>query len=334
LSETRTAGFRRNPLLEQLLAELGDDLAPAEERLVARYRGRPADFPVVLVFGPLRSGTTLFMQWLANTGLAACPTNLLSRFYRAPIIGAKIQRLLTDPQYSFRGELGDFAGPADYQSENGKTKGALAPNEFWYFWRRFLPDPGRDVWTDEELLRGMNASALLAELTGITDVFRKPLAAKAMLFNYNIRYLDSILDTALFVQLRRNQVDNAASVLEARQRQLGNRAAWYSFEIPEYAQLKNLDPIEQAAGQVHFINRAVTAGMTTVDARRRLVVNYEDFCANPAALFAELAPRLGGQGLAYDGPAGFAATRTSDPALRRRLEAAFAALGQDSVDHA
>lgn len=334
MAETRTPGFRRNPLLEQLLAELGADLAPAEERLVARYRGRTTDFPVVLVLGPLRSGTTLFMQWLANTGLAACPTNLLSRFYRAPIIGAKIQRILTDPQYDFRGELGDFAGPVDYLSENGKTKGALAPNEFWYFWRRFLPDPGRDAWTDEELRRHLDAATLQAELGGIIDVFRKPFAAKGMLFNYNIRYLDSILDKVLFVQLRRNPVDNAASVLEARQRQLGSRAAWYSFEIPEYAQLKNLDPVEQAAGQVHFINRAVTAGMATVDARRRLVVDYEDFCANPAALFAELAPRLGGQELAYNGPGHFTATGTSDPALRRRLDAAFAALGQGSVDHA
>ncbi len=330
MPETRTAGFRRNPLLEQLLAELGDDLAPAEERLVARYRGRPAEFPVLLVFGPLRSGTTLFMQWLANTGLAACPTNLLSRFYRAPILGAKIQRLLTEPQYDFRGELGEFSASVDYRSENGKTQGALAPNEFWYFWRRFLPEPGRDVWSDDELRRDVDAPTLLAELTGLADVFRKPFAAKAMLFNYNIRFLDAILEKALFVQIRRDPVDNAASVLEARQRQFGDAAAWYSFDVPESARLRERDPLEQAAGQVRAIDRAVTAGMATVDARRKLVVRYEDFCADPAALFAELSVRLGGREAAYAGPARFAATPARDAALRCRLEAAFAALDGDA----
>ena len=327
MPETRTPGFRRNPLLEQLLAELGNDLAPAEERLVARYRNRPAEFPVVLVFGPLRSGTTLFMQWLANTGLAACPTNLLSRFHRTPIVGAKIQRLLTDPQYNFRDELGEFAGQVGYRSENGKTQGALAPNEFWYFWRRFLPESGRDVWTDDELRRGMDTATLLAELAGIADVFRKPFAAKAMLFNYNIPFLDAIFGKALFVQIRRNPVDNAASVLEARKRQFGDATSWYSFEIPEYAELKDRNPVVLAAGQDHFIDRGVTAGMATVAVHRKVIVQYEDFCANPAKVFAELSAKLAGREAAYDGPKAFDVAPARDPALWRQLEEAFAAFG-------
>jgi hypothetical protein len=306
LSEKRTGAFRRNELLEKLLTELNADLQPAERMLTARYRQTSGmQFPLILIMGPLRSGTTLFTQWLANTSLVAYPTNLLSRFYQAPIIGAKTQLLLTDPRYNFRDELGEFVQQADFESENGKTRGVLAPNEFWYFWRRYLADPARDVWTDDELRQSMDAQAMLAELKGMMDVFQKPFAAKGMLFNYNIPFLDAVIDKVLFVQIRRESAANVASVLEARKRQLGSEAAWYSFKIPEYESLQNLDPVSQAAGQVHYIDRAVTQGLSQVAEHRKLVVQYEEFCRDPQRTFDQLSEKIGLAGYKYSGPKRF-----------------------------
>lgn len=306
----RTPSFARNLQLEALLGDLNSSLWPVEQKLLAQYAQQP--YPLVLVMGPLRSGTTLFTQWLANTGLVAYPTNLLSRFYRAPIIGAKIQLLLTDPRYNFRNELSELIQAPGYESENGKTRGVLAPNEFWYFWRRFLAEPNRDVWSDEELRASFDSTTLRAEVAGLTEVFGKPFAAKGMLFNYNIPFLDSILDKVVFVQIRRDLVANVSSVLDARRRQLGDASAWYSFEIPEYAALKDLDQVTQAAGQVTAIQRAVDGGLRDVAEERKLVVQYEDFCADPARTYSELVARLGlgTDAPAYSGPASFAQTRS------------------------
>lgn len=325
MSEQRTAHFRRNELLEKLLAELNSDLQASERALIQSSPNQQSmPHPLILVMGPLRSGTTLFTQWLANTGLVAYPTNLLSRFYQAPIIGAKIQLLLTDPRYNFRDELGEFVQQAEYRSENGKTRGVLAPNEFWYFWRRFLAEPGRDVWTDDELRQSMDTRTMLAELAGMMQVFGKPFAAKGMLFNYNIPFLDSVFDKVLFVQIKRDPVANVASVLEARKRQLGSEEAWYSFKIPEYEELKALDPISQVAGQVHYINRAVSAGLAHVAESRRLVVQYEDFCAAPEKVFESLCEKIGLGGMVYQGSDAFQPSRTCEPALHQKIEAAWA----------
>lgn len=304
----RTAAFARNLALEALLKDINTSLWPAEQATLASQGPQP--FPAVFIMGPMRSGTTLFMQWLANTGLFAYPTNLLSRFYQAPVIGAKIQLLLTDPRYNFRDELNEFRQTAAYESENGKTRGVLAPNEFWYFWRRMLAEPGRDVWTDDELRASFDTALLRAELAGLTSVFQKPFAAKGLLFNYNIPFLNSVLEKAVFIHIERDPVANVASVLDARRRQLGDVHAWYSFKIPEYEQLKDLDPVRQVAGQVSAMNRAVARGLRQVPAGRQLTVRYEQFCADPAGVFRELVQRVfPGEVRDYTGPSSFPRTR-------------------------
>lgn len=307
----RAAPFSRNTELEKLLHDINTALWPAERALL--NASRAPSHPLILVMGPMRSGTTLFMQWLANTSLVAYPSNLLSRFYNAPILGAKIQRLLTDPAYNFRDELGDFRQRAEYRSENGKTQGALSPNEFWYFWRRFLADANRDVWTNEELHATMDISTMRAELGGIMDVFEKPFAAKGMLFNYNIDFIDATFEKLLLVQVRRDPVANVASALEARRRQFGRDDIWYSFMIPEYERLKDLDPLHQVAGQISFTGQAVSRGMTRVADARKIVIQYEDFCADPARVFRELTERLQIRDAPYAGPASFDTSRATPP---------------------
>jgi hypothetical protein len=284
----RTEAFQRNDSLDQFLALVNQALGPAEQQWLAEKDNGRSLHPVVFIMGPLRSGTTLFTQWLASTGICAYPTNLLSRFYGAPALGAMVQLLLTDERYNFRNEILDFLKPIDFQSENGKTIGALAPNEFWYFWRRFLPFKELDWLPDEELIRTVDAGTLVSELNALTRIFNKPFAMKGMILNYNIPFLDRLFEKALFIQIHREPVANVASALDARKRQYGHENIWYSFKIPEYPQLQSLDAVHQCAGQVAYINRAVSQGMAQVDESRKLFVDYEEFCSEPARLYEAL----------------------------------------------
>lgn len=316
--------FKRNNDLESLLQLINKSLFLAENKLLESPEKLGADYPIIFIMGPLRSGTTLFTQWLANTGIIAYPTNLLSRFYGAPVIGAQIQLLLTDPRYNFRNEILDFNSAISFESENGKTKGALAPNEFWYFWRRFLNFKELDWLPDEELFKTVDHEMLVNELTGLTRVFNKPFALKSMILNYNIPFLDKLFPKALFVQIKRDPLTNVASVLDARKRQLGSESEWYSFKIPEYHQLKDLDPILQSAGQVHFINKAVTAGINSLSESRKLEVQYEDFCKNPKLIFDQLIEKLGINDAEYVGPTQFNSTRNAEIPNQLEIETAIA----------
>ncbi len=323
--EKREVSFRKNIHLEELLNSLNTTLGCAEEKMIAEDSILGPKYPLLFIMGPLRSGTTLFTQWLAHTGVVAYPTNLLSRFYGAPVIGAQIQKLLTDPLYNFRDELCEFDHSVSFESENGKTKGVLEPNEFWYFWRRFLPFHEIDWMNDDELFRVVDREKLVKELTSLTRVFQKPFALKSMILNYNISFLDRIFDNALFVQIKRNPVTNVASILDARRRQLGDERAWYSFKIPEYPELKDLDPVTQAAGQLYYINKAVTGGMSTVPDSRKLIVQYEQFCLDPRAVFKELLAilGLGGKNINYPGPEKFKVSRKGQVINQKVIEKAL-----------
>lgn len=289
MAEKRTAEFERNLLLERLLNEINTELSVVENCLV---QNQTLDLPVVFILGPHRSGSTLMLQWLANTGLFCYPTNLLSRFYRAPIVGAKLQLLLADERYNYRDELKDFRTIIDFNSDNGKTKGALAPNEFWYFWRRFLPFGDLDYLRTDELLQKSDTEMLKAELAGMMNVFKKPMALKGMILNYNIDFLDQLFKRAIFIHLKRDPLTNIKSALNARERQLGNITEWYSFKIPEYYDLIKMNPYEQVAGQIFHINNAIEKGLMNVEEHKKINVQYEDFCENPKAVYDNLKNKL------------------------------------------
>ncbi|PAU77901.1 sulfotransferase family protein [Halovibrio salipaludis] len=286
----RHAEFARNDNLESLLGTLNEDLALAEAQAMQRYLDQQPPFPPIFVMGAPRSGTTLFMQWLASTGVFAYPTNMLSRFWAAPITGARIQKALTDPAYDFRDELRDFKGGTDFESHHGKTAGALSPNEFWYFWRRFMP--GNEYRPRHELERTVDNETLRTEIAGITDLFGKPFATKGMIFNENIPYMADILPNAIFVWVRRQPEYNIQSLLQARERQYGDMNQWYSFKIREFDKLKDLPPTESVSGQVASIHHAIEEGFSSLTDNRKLIVDYETFCSSPSKIYEELATKL------------------------------------------
>jgi hypothetical protein len=320
----RKEPWRRNESLEKLLHETNRILAPAEEVLLEK--GATPRLPTLLIVGAPRSGTTLLLQWLAASGHFAYPSNLMSRFYLAPAVGARIQLLLTDERFAFRDELWDLGQSADFSSDLGKTRGALSPNEFWYFWRRFLPNEElRPLSTDE--IGQIDTEGLRQELAAVEQVFEKPVAMKALILQYNLAPLTRIFPSGLVLHVCRSPLYNAQSILEAREKFFGDRTQWYSAQPPEFASLLELDPAGQVAGQVYYTNRSIEQQLEDLDARRWLRVDYESFCAEPQRVYANLRSKLGELGwelpVEYPGPPTF--THTNQ---RRISQAEFKALGE------
>lgn len=309
--EERLPQHRKNQLLEELIGELNNLLGPVESALMERFH-RPK-YPTVFVVGAPRSGTTLSVQWLASTNCFGYFTNLLSRFASAPYIGAKIQQLLTNPEYDFNNELFDIKPEATFDSVLGKTKGALSPSEFFYLWRRFCPNQeiAPIAAGDENLFDG---EGLAAEFAAIESVFAKPLAMKGMILQYNIPLLAAYFDYPIFFYVKRLPYYNIQSLVGARRRYFGSLEPWYSAKPPEYEELLHKSPYHQVAGQVHFTNVAIERGLAELSDENYLCVQYEDLCRDPAAIYNELANRFKRLGhdltQPYEGPEEFENTNS------------------------
>lgn len=287
----RRTAHARNPELEHLLADLGRDLAAA-----ACTPPAPADLPAcptVILVGNARGGTTLALQWLAAGGAFTHPTNFTARFPTAPWVGERILRMLTEPALDHRGELtgGVDPDPDPWTSDLGKTRGLAAPHEFWYWWRRFVPD-GAVGQPQADTLR------MVRELAAWEAVRGRPLLMKGLIANGCLPWLARALPGAVFIHVVRDPLANMRSLLKVRRRFYGDEAAWYSFRPPQYDALKDLPAADQVAGQVFHTRSMVEEGLAALDADRSFTLAYDELCHDPAGLHRRLTAWLAAHGVA------------------------------------
>jgi len=290
-NSARQEKYKRNELLEIALKDINSILSGVELKEITEFQKNK--FPIIFILGNPRSGSTLLLQWLASLGCFAYPSNLISRFYQAPYLGAKIQKVLAE--YDFKGEIFDPDYEKKFHSDLGKTKGPLAPHEFWYFWRRFFKyDEIQKL--EQENLNEIDVDLLLSELGAMEHEFQKPLVFKGMMFNWDIEFLNSIFEKALFINLKRNPIHNMDDIFYARKNFFGDTKKWYSFKPPEYEQLKSKDPLTQVAGQVFYTNQYIDKQFEKISDDKILSIEYEDLCLNPEQIYCMIYDKFAAQG--------------------------------------
>ena len=281
-----TTHFNNNPLYYDAVNRLGDALEKAEQQLATSSPAQCARYPLVLRLGSSRSGSTLFTQWASATGVFAYPTNIMALFQKSPVVGAYIQSLLTDPRFRLNGEFDDLYKQPDPSSTSGKTKGASAPNEFWGFWLRYFTFPPTPI-TEAEWSAAAQFNAFNNDIKALISLFDRPFLLKG----HNLtHYLDSFSRQAhnvVYVHMYRDPVDVIVSVLKARVTRYGDPDYFFGWRPREFEQLLAYDRVRQVAGQVYFNERAIIRA-TPALGDRRLLISYDQLCAAPARVFADV----------------------------------------------
>lgn len=320
--------FSKNTQLDQYLQRLNRILQPSEQLLIDELSQTDVrkQFPTVIKIGLPRTGGTLLTQWALSSGLFYLPTNFLSRFHRVPAVGTLISELIANPELDYRSEFSDVKRIVEFSSDIGKTRGLLAPHEFWYFWRSYLHLPDVPV-TDAEFVEFSRFPEFNAAVLAMQAITQKPLFLKGHLVNF---YLDAVIDrfdNFVFFHMRRNLVDVAKSLYRARIKWTGTENAWFSHKPRQYDQLKDLEPIEQVAGQVYFIEAEIESKRSTLG-DRYLSVDYETICNEPRKTFDELVVAINKFSdtridRPYQGPEEFHPSARSEPDLDEKFRSAF-----------
>jgi hypothetical protein len=288
-NSTRSQAHKKIPRVEETLALLEEMLGPENEKRINNFSD-PLH-PTIFLMGCARSGTTLLNQFLVSSLDTSYPSNFLSRFYYAPYIGSLLQNLMHT--YDTKNELfGSVTSSNLFESNLGKTKGPLSPNEFWYFWRKHFEFPEYGS-IDESRIDKVKAELFAKNIYSIQHAFNKPIIMKGMIMNWNIPFLSRLIKRSFFIFVERDIAFNAQSLLLSRQSFFEDKKKWYSFKPDEYSSLTSLEPEEQVVAQVRYTNDAIIKGLEEIGSTRFLKIQYSDFCQSPGAILNQLSEATG-----------------------------------------
>jgi hypothetical protein len=274
----RRGDYAKDASGEEFLEGLNEYLEPRERELYGDYA---IEHPFVFVIGLPRSGTTLVSQLLAYCLDAGYVNNFVARFWRAPVHGIRLSRLIV-------GEPGE----ASFESDYARTNRLEDIHEYGYFWRFWLnKHTFDDVVHAREREDEIDWSGLERTLANVQREFGKPFVAKNMLGAYHMPKLRAVLEQVVYVYIERDPLDVAVSILDARRKYYSDPNAWWSYVPPEYPLLEGRDYREQIAGQIHYLTRFYERALAEVGEEAVVRVTYEQLCRDPAGVLDAVSAR-------------------------------------------
>lgn len=262
----RIGDYVKDPDDENFLLTLNQILQKEEIKF---YKELPIDYPFIFVFGLPRSGTTLLTQFIAHSFDIAYINNLMARFWLAPLFGIRLSKNVISKKYT------------NYSSDYARTADISDIHEFGYFWRYWLKKEKITGITEyEKIEKTVDWEMLRKILSNMQYEFNKPLVFKNIFGSYHIQKICKILDKVLFVYIERDELDVAISILNARKKYYNNLNTWWSYMPPEYDRIKDLDYMEQIAGQIFYLKEFYHKEIEK-NKKYILKIDYRELCENP-----------------------------------------------------
>lgn len=256
-------------------------MAPLERRLM---RGTDQQQPPVFIIGAPRSGTSLLYELMITRFRFAYMANAAHRFYRTPLAATRL----------FRRAISDWRG--DFTSRYGHIDGMGAPNEGGWIWQRWMPDGD---WTEGA---GFSQSSLeeLRRLTGgLAREFNAPFLNKNVMHSNRLQLMHRIWPEAVYIEVRRNTLDNARSILRAERASGGpdvHGDGWWSVRPRLASELAGETGTLRAAAQVVGVARDIEQDMAVIGRERLLRVDYENICEGTESAMGAIREFLSGHG--------------------------------------
>ena len=108
-----------------------------------------------------------------------------------------------------------------------------------------------------------------------------PFINKNVKNSVRIQSLAEMLSTGLFIQVKRDRLDMASSILKGRKDINGNVEDWWSVMPKEIDLLKRKNYLEQICGQIYYVERNIEEDVTLIGKERLHTVQYDDLCDYP-----------------------------------------------------
>lgn len=245
-----------------------------ERRALADSAGSTG--PMLLIVGVPRSGTTLAYQLLSRTLDVSHFTNATGLFFHAPVKGTALGAGFASKS---RGE---------FRSYYGNSSGLRAPNDGFGVWNRWLGDdryraPGELDDATQRRMRSFFAAWHARH--------RKPFLNKNNRNSDCLTLLADILPEARFLEIRRDELAVAESLLRARRTIQGTENSAWGLGSKD-SRVQADDAEEEVCRQIALVRNRLDAHSAPIDESRFMRYDYETLCENPGAFVQAVTTRF------------------------------------------
>lgn len=233
---------------------------------IEEYGSQPLKHQPIFIIGAPRTGSTILYQTITNLFDVLYVDNLVCKFHQNFFFGL----WLSDKIYGNKPHN-------NYKADHGDTKkyGYHAPSECGQFWYRWLPKDHHYIEADE--IPEEKLEEIRREVTAVVNYFDKPLVFKNLNAGQRIKILAKIFPKAYFINIKRDPLFNAQSILLAK-RKLGIPDAKYWSIMPKNIRELEVinDPYEQIIKQIYFLRKCIDNDKNLVKKDRFFELNFEN----------------------------------------------------------
>ena len=223
----------------------------------------------VFIIGPPRSGTTLLYQLMLYHYHFAYFSNFTVKFYRTPIIASWLGKILHKNQNSSYG----------FTSNYGQTKNRWGPHEAGEFWYQWFPR-GEHIYVAPGKTPKLHLKELRQGIIGMNNITGMPVIFKNTYNSMRIAPIMEAIPEACFLVCRRNPLDIAQSILNARIKAQKDKNQWWALPPKEIDQIKAHPYWEQVIEQVYYTYQQIETDKNQFQANRFYDISYESLCKN------------------------------------------------------
>ncbi len=238
-------------------------------------------YPPVFIIGPPRSGTTVLYQLLCKHTNFSYINNFIGDWYRIPILAAKAHITL----FQDGDEL-------ELNSNFGKSKNHYGPNEFGEFWYKYFSKTHFFKYQNNK-----TTDKLKMEIAAITKIYEKPLILKNVVNSMRIEPLSDIFNNSTFIVIKRDKLDNAQSILNARISLHNNKNHQWSVTTPSMRDNPGLPFYKDIINQLDDIQLNIESALKRLGNDKFIFIEYENLCDNTPKVLKSILQKLSYKGL-------------------------------------
>lgn len=242
---------------------------------IARRIAPKLDIPPIFIVGLPRVGSTLASILATRHLRCAYFSNLLMATPASPVLTA----MLAGPRRA-------FGGTDDLANRFGETNCSQGPSQGYRFWNLHLGTSETPAPLDEARKAMMRQT--IAALQGIAG---GPFINKWQKNGLRIPFLADLFPGSVFIEITRDPLETALSILSARRQSHGGEAGWFSVR-PSTLELSDYFSVhEQIAAQVSATRAIIDRDLGGLPQATVQTYAYKAICDDPKGWLGLVASR-------------------------------------------